>query len=307
MHKFPLLVLPGFLLAGTAALGQTAMQRCSNEPVPFVKKQHIHHDGGKADINAIGMRRLEEGTNWYSLQKETEIGRKQAQQIERHMTVLEDSSVKSYIDRVGQNLVRHSDVATTVQIKVLDAPQSDVYGLPGGYLYVTSGLIESSDSEAELAAAMAHALAHIAGRHATRLMTRSDLAGTAGIPGFMTGIDCSSHYLCAGFIASPLAWAKFSRDFEAEADYLGIEYLYAAGYDPTAFLCWLEKLLPSEKNASSNARQFSWRPPISERLRAARKEIATILPVRNQSILTTPEFVAVKARLLACRANDPER
>ncbi len=214
------------------------------------------------------------------------------------MSLVQDPVVNEYVDRVGQNLVLHSDAKFAFTIKVVASDEISAFALPGGFLYVTSGMIRTLNNEAELAGVMAHGIAHVAARHATRMMTRLAIADIASVPLIISGTndvcgDCP-------VALSPLAFIKVSRDFEAEADYLGLQYMYYSGYDPNAFIVLLEKVGKRDNlKPGSLAASFATHPPAVERIRAARKEIAKILPARDHSITNTPEFDQVKARLAA--------
>jgi len=130
------------------------------------------HNGGKNDIDAIGNRKIGSGNknlgNWYSLESEMRMGKQYAQQVEAHAKLVQDPVVNEYINRLGQNLVRNSDAKVPFTIKVIDSNEINAMALPGGFFYVNSGLILAADEEAEVAGVMAHEIAHVAARHATR-------------------------------------------------------------------------------------------------------------------------------------------
>lgn len=238
-------------------------------------------------------------TDWYSEDTDIKLGRERSQQIERSMSMIQDPAVNEYVNLIGQKLVLNSDAMFTFTIKVVDSDEINVFALPGGFLYVTSGLIKASDNEAELAGVMAHGVAHVAARHAIRMMTRMAIANIMNV----SLIPAGSNYVCPDCptaLSLPLVFVKFSRDFEAEADYLGLQYTYNAGYDPNGFIVFLEKLGKRENlKAGTLAASFATHPPAIERIRAARKEIVKILPERDHSVMNTPDFDQVKARLVA--------
>jgi len=163
---------------------------------------------------------------------------------------------------------------------------------------VNSGLILAADEEAELAGVMAHEISHVAARHGTRQMTRAQLANIATIPLiFMGGGIGYGIYEAAG-LGLPLTFMKFQRNFEAEADYLGLQYMYKTGYDPQAFISFFEKIQAKEKKKPGTiAKAFASHPQTPDRIEASQKEIATILPAKPQYIVTTSEFDDVKSRL----------
>jgi beta-barrel assembly-enhancing protease len=192
------------------------------------------HRDPKNDITNIGSRKIGAGRlgNWYSLESEIRMGREYSQFVDKYVKLLDDAAVSEYINRIGQNLVHHSDASVPFTIEVIDFDEVNAFSVPGGYLYVNAGLILAADNEVELAAAMAYEIAHVAARHATRQMTRSNLATLLSIPLIFVGGGAGLALQGTTRAATPLAFTKFSRSFEAEADYLGLEYLYETGYDP---------------------------------------------------------------------------
>ena len=272
----------------------------------------------KYDVNHIGQRGIGRGFNLYSLKHEHELGRHLAATFDRTTKLVNDELVNEYINRLAQKIIVNSDAVMPFTIKVIDS--GDVpraYGLPGGFLYVDSALILASDGEAELAAVMAHEIAHVAARHATRALTRKHMCDILGSMAMLTGPAGLAAENVGGF-AGPLSVKKFSRDSEYEADLLAIEYAYAAGYDPDAFLGALEKLhaIEASRNQalskipgyhlasklpfhSKIARGFANYPLIEERIQRLQAEIPEFLPNRKDYILDSNEFQEVKARLLA--------
>ncbi len=258
--------------------------------------------GGKNDVDAIGNRDMgKRGLgNWYSLEKEIRMGKGYAQEIEQSAKLVQDPVVNEYVNRIGQNLVRNSDAKVPFTIKVIDDDSINAFALPGGFFYVNTGLILAADEEAELAGVMAHEIAHVAARHATRQMTRSQWANFASLPLLFIGggIGYAAQSLVG--IGLPLTFLKFSRGFEAEADYLGVQYLYASGYDPQASISFFEKIEAQEKKKpGSVAKAFSTHPQTPDRVAKLQEEIATILPPKPEYTVTTSEFDSVKARLAA--------
>jgi len=261
------------------------------------KEKKIKHDGSKKDVDAIGNRKLG-GMDWYSTESEIKMGKQYAQQIEQSMKLIQDPVVNEYVNRVGQNLVRNSDAKVPFTIKVVDADEINAMALPGGFFYVNSGLILAADDEAELAGVMAHEIAHVCARHATRGATRSQLANIMTIPLIFVGGGIGYAAREAAGIGLPLTFLSFSRGFEAEADYLGVQYMYKAGYDPNEFVNFFEKIQAQEKKKpGSLAKAFATHPQTPDRIQKTQEEIATILPGKDQYIETTSEFNDVKSRL----------
>jgi beta-barrel assembly-enhancing protease len=258
------------------------------------------HDGGINDIDAIGNRKMGGGKlgNWYSLEKEIQMGKSYAQQVEASVKLVQDPVVTEYVNRIGQNLVRNSDAKVPFTIKVVDSDEINAFALPGGFFYVNSGLILAADNESELAGVMAHEIAHVAARHATRQMTRAQYANFATIPLIFVGGGIGYAAYNAMSLALPLTFLSFSREFEAQADYLGLEYMYKTGYDPQSFIAFFEKVEAKEKKKPGTlAKAFSTHPPTPDRIEKSQEEIAKVLPSKPEYVLDTSEFDSVKARL----------
>jgi beta-barrel assembly-enhancing protease len=254
----------------------------------------------KKDTDAIGERDVSKGVNFYSLEKEVALGKQVAQEIERTVKIIDEPVIAEYVNRVGQNLVRNSDVKVPVNIKVLDAEEVNAMALPGGFFYVNAGLVMKAESESELAGVMAHEIAHIAARHGTRQATRGQLVNLASIPLIFMGGWTGYGIRQAASIAVPLGFLSFSRGFESEADLLGLQYLYKAGYDPTAFVDFFEKIQSDEKKKPGTMNKlFSSHPLTDDRIKNAQKNIQEILEAKPEYVVNTSEFNDVKARLLA--------
>jgi predicted Zn-dependent protease len=261
-------------------------------------KRHASKD----DVKSIGSRNIGgRGLgNWYSLEREIEMGREYSRAIEQDLKLLTDPVVTEYVNRVGQNLIRNSDAKVPFTIKVIDSEEVNAFSLPGGFLYVNSALIMAAQEEAELAGVMAHEIAHVAAHHASRQMTHSQLFNLATVPLIFVGGGVGLAIREATALAMPLTLTKFSRGLEKEADYLGVEYLYQAGYDPQAFISFFERIhaLESEKPGVI-AKMFSDHPQTGDRVHKAQAEIDKILPPRQAYVITTSEFDEVKLRLAA--------
>ncbi|MHB8215327.1 MAG: M48 family metallopeptidase [Candidatus Sulfotelmatobacter sp.] len=269
--------------------------------LPTKDDDSIKHDGTKTDIDAVGNRNVGCGRgvgNWYTVEGQVARGRVYAQQIESQIKLVNDPVVTEYVNRIGQNLVRNSDAQVPFTIKVIDSDVVNAMALPGGFFYVNSGLILAADEEAEMAGVMAHEIAHVAACHYGREMTRANLLQMASIPFiFMGGAIGYAGYEAAG-LAIPMTFLKFSRGFEAEADYLGVEYMYRAGYDPSAFVSFFEKIQAMEKKKPGTlSKAFDTHPQTPDRIQKTQEEIGKILPSKQQYIVTTSEFDEVKARL----------
>ncbi|HZQ22364.1 MAG TPA: M48 family metallopeptidase [Terriglobales bacterium] len=312
-HQFTSAALSLALIAGTMAFAQnepsvprsdtSATQPPPPATLPQKDDSEIKHTGGKSDVDAIGNRNVgcSRGMgNWYSVEKQVAMGKAYSQQVESSVKLVQDPVVTEYVNRIGQNIVRNSDSQVPFTIKVVDSDDINAFALPGGFFYVNSGLILAADEEAELAGVMAHEIAHVAACHLARQQTRGNLMNMASIPLiFVGGAIGYAGYEAAG-LALPMTFLHFSRGFEAEADYLGLEYMYKTGYDPNAFISFFEKVQAQEKKKPGTlAKAFSTHPQTPDRIEKSQEEIQQILPARPQYIVSTSEFDNVKARLAA--------
>ena len=260
----------------------------------------------KYDVNRIGQRNTGKGVNLYSLEKERALGQQMAETIDRQTKFVTDPNIVNYVSGVAERIIHNSDAQVAFTIKVVDSTELNTFALPGGFLYVDKGLLSELDSEAELAGLIAHEVAHVAARHGTRYATRRTAWNVISFPAiYMAG---------PGAIGArqigPLALRKFARDAELEADVLGMEYQYAAGYDPRAFIDALERLhnnqIPAGKHKGpfgrplhQIAKSYAFYPPMEERIVRLQSEISSVLPCRDTYVTDTSEFQEIKGRLLA--------
>ena len=262
--------------------------------IPLTKKDVPAID----DVNKIGDRNVGKGLDFYSVQREIDLGREMAHEVEAESHVLRDPVINEYINRVGQNLVRNSDAKVPFTIKVLDNDEVNAFALPGGFFYVNTGLILAADNEAELAGVMAHEIAHVAARHATKNQTRGEIFNLLSIPLVFVGGPAGYAAREVIGLAMPLSMLKFSRSAEREADMLGLQYQYASGYDPQEFVKFFEKLELGEKHHKNFlAKAFSTHPMTKDRIKRAQQEITQYLPARGEYIIDTSQFQEVKRRL----------
>jgi hypothetical protein len=258
--------------------------------------------GSEDDVSAVGTRNIggRGAGNWFSTDWEIRNGKTYAMEIEKSAHMVTDPVIVEYVNRVGQNIVKNSDCKVPFTIKVIDSDEINAMALPGGFFYVNSGLIMAADEEAELAGVMAHETAHVCAHHAAREMTRMYYAQIGSVPlmiltaGSWTGYGIYE----AMQLAIPITFLQFSRIFEAEADWLGLQYMYKAGYDPQAFIQFFEKIDALEKHKPGTlAKVFADHPQTPDRILHSEEEIATIMPARPDYMVTTSEFDDVKARL----------
>jgi beta-barrel assembly-enhancing protease len=292
------------LLSGLEVIGQES-QNVTAHPREGQKSRQV---ALKDDIRAVGMRNIggKGFGNWYSPEQEIGMGREYSREIEASTELVRDPVVTEYVQRLGQNLVRNSDAKVPFTIKVIDSQEINAFALPGGFLYVNSGLILAVQEEAELAGVMAHEIAHVAAHHASRQMTHSQMFTLATLPLIFVGGGLGIAIREAAGFAMPVTMTRFSRAFEAEADYLGVEYLYQAGYDPQAFISFCERVQVLEKQKPGViARMFSNHPQTADRIRKTQSEIFKILPPREAYVISTSDFDDVKSRLAAIENQHP--
>src|ERR1044071_9971421 len=227
-------------------------QQKKNKDKQSIDDDKFYHGTGINDLNAIGNRNVgcNRGLfNWYTLDSQVRMGHEFAQQVEQSQHVITDPVVNEYVNRVGQNLVRNSDSKLPFTIKVLDVEEPNAFALPGGYMFVNAGTLLLADDESELAGVMAHEIGHVAPCRAARGATRGNLAQIAMIPVvIMTGGIAGIGVNQAANYGIPALFSKFGRNFEAQADYLGVQYAYKAGYDPNGMINFFEKLQALEKS-----------------------------------------------------------
>ena len=238
------------------------------------------------------------GVNFYSLEREIALGRQMASEVELETRLVEDPVITEYVNRLGQNLVRNSDAKVPFIIKVVDSEEINAFALPGGFMFVHTGLILKAGNEAELAGVLAHEIAHVAARHGTKQATRGQLLNYASMSLIFFGGWAGYAVRQVAGLAIPMGFLEFSRAMESQADHLGLEYLYKTGYDPAALVDFFEKIESQEKKKPGTiARAFSTHPLTSSRIRAAQNEIERELVEQPQYVLDTSEFHDVRERL----------
>ncbi len=254
------------------------------------------------DPAMIGKRNLNHGLiskMSMSTEKEVALGRQLAAEVDRQAKFIDDPMITEYINRVAQNLVLHSNAKIPFTVKVIDSDEVNAFALPGGFFYVNEGLILAADNEAELVGVMAHEISHVIARHAVENQTKANLMQYGTLAGIILlgGIPGMVLQNTAG-IGMMTAFMKFSRSAESEADKLGTEYLYAAGYDPTALATMFEKLeAKNKKKPGTIAKIFADHPAPADR-RAASLALAARFPEHDEYVINTSEFNRVKAQTL---------
>ncbi len=262
-------------------------------------------DRKHGDVENIGNRSLGGKVwgilpNFVSLEKEIAIGAQISQQFEQTARLIEDPVIADYIDRVGQNIVKHSDAKVPFHIKVVDTDEVNAFAFPGGYFYVNKGLILAADNESELAGVMAHEISHVAARHATERLSKAQYLQFAAIPALFVGGYWAQMAIQNGLgLGINLELLGVTRESEREADQLGIQYLWNSGYDPNGFVTFFEKLQEQEKSKPGRLAGFFRTHPYTESRIAASMEEERFLPEKENYIINTSEFERVKGRLQA--------
>jgi len=301
-HYLGLAIIAGFSF--TASLAFAADTKSTDQPSsdPATKTDKDKKDdkkkSKKKDPDEIGNRDVARGPNFYSLEKEIALGKQLAQEVERQTKVIDDPIVAEYVNRVGQNIVRNSDCKVPFTIKVVEDESVNAFALPGGFFFVNTGLILRADNEAELAGVMAHETAHVCARHGTRQATKAELANYMTIPLIFMGGWAGYGIRQAAGVLVPMSLLKFSRQYESDADMLGLQYMYKTGYDPGSFVDFFEKIQALEKKKHGSVAQlFSSHPMTDDRIQAAQKNIQDNLEARPEYVVNTSEFNDVRARL----------
>jgi beta-barrel assembly-enhancing protease len=294
--------LPCWMLLLSTALAFASPQQ-QKEDKGGGDDDKFYHGTGINDVNAIGNRNVgcNRGLgNWYTLDSQIRAGQEFARQVEQSSHLITDPMINEYVNRLGQNLSRNSDSKLPFTIKILDVEEPNAFALPGGFLFVNAGTILLADDESELAGVMAHEIAHVAACHAARGQTRGAMAQIAMIPvvimtGGLAGIGINQ----AANFGIPAVFSKFGRNFEAQADYLGVQYAYKAGYDPNGMTTLFEKLgaIVEKKRQGISGKLYGDHPQTPDRIAKTQQEIGTILPPRDQYIVDTNEFQQAKKRL----------
>jgi len=253
----------------------------------------------KKDPTKIGDRNVAgRFNNFYSIDKEIALGKQLSIEVHKQAHVVDDPIVAEYINRLGQTLARNSDVAFPVSFTLIEAEDINAFTLPGGFVFLNTGMFRLSDNEAELASVLAHELGHAAARHATRQATTSDLIAASTIPLAIFGGWMGLLVRPAASIVEPMALFHFSREFETEADMLGVQYLWKSGYDPDASVDMFERVESTERtHPGSVSKLFRTHPLTADRIEKTQNNINQLLPSRKEYVLNTSEYEEVRARL----------
>jgi predicted Zn-dependent protease len=280
-----------------AGLGLIAMLMLSAVPMLAGDK--------KGDVSEIGNRKVAH-RSIISQEKEIAMGKQFSTEIDHSAKVLNDPTINEYVNRVAQNVARNSDLMIPLTVKVIDSPEINAFALPGGFLYVNTGLLLAAEEEDQVAGVVAHEIAHVAARHWASTMTKATIAQYAMLPLLFIPMSYGLYYgLVEAYLNGvPLAFLKFTRGDEAEADYLGIQYMYKAGYDPNSYVAFFSKVIEEERRTPGSVPSiFSSHPPTPDRILKSEEEIKQILPKKTQYLVTNSEFDDMKARLQSVISN----
>ncbi|HEX4999147.1 MAG TPA: M48 family metalloprotease [Terriglobia bacterium] len=287
---------------------QKALAKAEEERRKHLPKNSDVENIGNRDINKGGPKLLGivPVPGMMSLEEEIAMGRQLAADVDRQARFIDDPVVAEYVNRIGQNIAHNSDAKVPFTIKVIDSEEINAFALPGGFFYVNSGLLLAADDEAELAGVMAHEIAHVAARHVAKDQAKEKAASFATIPLVLATGPAGFGIRQALGLAIPLGFLKFSRGAEEEADFLGLQYLYKAGYDPESAVSFFEKLQARETAKPGTVSSlWSTHPPTTDRIEKTKKNIDLILDPRDQYVVTTSEFQQVKARLQMLQSVPP--
>lgn len=313
-----LLLASSLLATSVRIMAQTAPAQAPAKSEPAAQKDATQKDATKPkdktpaapnktlsaneNPDLIGKRNINKGIiagMSGSTEKEVRLGRELAAEVDRQAKFIDDPVITEYVNRVGQNIVLHSDAKIPFTIKVIDSDEVNAFALPGGFFYVNKGLVLAADNEAELAGVMAHEIAHVTARHAVENQKKAELTQYAIlIPSIIFGGGLGQLIYQGGGFAALLGFMRFSRGAEEEADKLGVQYMYAAGYDPTAMSTMFEKLeSKNKKKPGTISKLFATHPAPADR-RAASLALAARFPEREEYVISSSEFQKVKSRLL---------
>ena len=237
-----------------------------------------------------------QGINLISVDEEKELGTKFTAEIEKQRQVVTDPEVNGYVDRVGKRLITGArEVPFPFTFKVIKDDSVNAFAVPGGHIYVHTGLIKAAASEEELAGVMAHEINHVVARHGTRQLTQQ--YGYGLVLQLVLGDNPNMLAQLAASLFGKAGMMHYSREMESQADYLGVETMYKAGFNPEGMVTFFAKLeQPNQAPPGQLTKFFSSHPYTADRLQSVRSEIATLPPKAYRP--EDPEtFMRIKARL----------
>lgn len=234
--------------------------------------------------------------NLVSLEEEWQLGAQLEQDIARQVPLVNDQAALSYINEMGRRIVAQTEMRNLPwEFHIIDDPSINAFNIPGGHVYVHTGLIAQAGSAAELAGVMAHEISHGVARHGTERLTQS--YGLNIVASVLLGQDPAAYQQILAQVLGTGAVAKFSRDDEREADDLGVGYMYEASYNPEGMVRMFETLLEERQRRPSSIEQFFSTHPLSEeRIDNVRQEIAN-LPSRQGLVMNDNGFNSLQQRV----------
>jgi predicted Zn-dependent protease len=271
--------------------------------VPLFSSQAtaVRRSKSDRDINAIGHRDIIHGKERpfiTSLDREKELGAQYLAQFERSAKLVRDPEITNYLSALAQKIGHNSDAQMPIRVIIVDNNTGNACTSPGGYQYLTRGLLVQMETEGELAAVLAHGVAQTALHLPSRQQVRQALLTVVeSVPATIQVFTCTS------MSSLPITSGVLPRD-EFDADYFGVQYLYKSGYDPECYLRFVQRIWPT--GSTKVPVTFSWFPPTLQRLKALRSEVGDILPPRGQSVISTSAFDDFQAHLHNLPAPPPE-
>jgi len=264
-----------------------------------------YHSRRWGDVKDIGFREIERNQ-----QDDIKRGSDAVNEMKRLGLMppeVEDKAIQDYVRAIGEKIAKHSDLKVPLHITVLQSREVNAFALPGGYLFIERGLLEAADDESELAGVIAHEISHDTARHANKLMKRSTIASifyqaaqiaaivlTGGAAGIGMYYALQYGFYGLGLVLN-LKLLGVSRDYELEADQLGVQYAWNAGYDPSGFIRFFDKMA-TRKGYVNGVSWFRTHPPFYQRMVATEREIAFLEP-KPDVITQTSAFEQMKKDL----------
>lgn len=273
-----------------------------------------YHHRRWGDVEDIGFREIEKDQH-----KDIKTGQDAIREMRSSGLLpreIEDRRIVDYVNRVARTVSSHSDLKVPLKVTLLDSKEINAFALPGGFLFIERGLLEAVDDEAELAGVIGHELSHVVARHGHKLMTKAQIAsfllqaGQIAAVLFTGGAASFGAYALQygfyglGFVLD-LNLLGVSRDFELQADQLGVQYTWASGYDPSGFIRFFDKMATTEGYVEGAA-WFHDHPPFFDRMIEAEREI-TFLPKKPRAVVQTSEFEEMKRALAELSAKAAEK
>lgn len=238
--------------------------------------------------------------NLVSYEEEWQLGAQLERDIAQQMKLVNDRSLVGYVDKIGQALVAQTELAQAPwEFHVVDDPAVNAFNIPGGHVYVNTGLIAAADNASQLAGVMAHEIAHGVARHGTEQLSKS--YGLNIVASLALGQNPAVYQQLLAQIVGTGTLAHFSREAEREADDLGVRWMYDANWDPRGMAGLFDTLLEQRQRQPSSVEQFFSSHPLTENRIQAVREAAAALPDKRG--LRSDERAFQQVRREAARYN----